>query len=284
MDMFATGCHNVKGPPSTHGELVTSQRISLNLNQDRPLVGVVLKMPCPAVVEMAGHCNADLVIIDTEHGAGSDTELEHHVRAADSAGIPVLVRVPANETPYIQAALDAGAVGVVVPHVSSVADAQRATTTAHYPPFGHRGLALTTRAGGQGTAQLEAALADARQNTIVICQIEDMPGVEAVDDILGVDGVSGIWIGSNDLSMSMRDPAGHLDSAAAEAAVAVVSEAVAGSPKVLAMLAPPPAAMSSWRARGADILLITGHDLMAKSLTAYIGTAASIDDGQPSAM
>lgn len=257
-------------------------RTSLDLSSERPLVGLLTKMPCPAAVEIAGHCNADLVVIDLEHGANSGVELEHHIRAADSAGIPVLVRVPANDKPSIQAALDSGANGVVVPHISSAADARRATAAAFYPPSGERGLALSTRAGRQGTTTLASALEHAKQNTVVICQIEDPLGVAAAHDIVAVDGVAGVWIGVNDLSMSMRDAAGCVDSAAVDAAVASVCSTVTDSPKALVALAPTPAAMKTWRARGVRVMLATLHDLLNGSLRQYIDDAISIDQSPPS--
>ena len=248
-----------------------------HLSQDRPLVGVVLKMPNPAMVEMAAHCGAHLVIIDTEHGAGGDVELEHHVRAGDAAGIPVIVRVPANEPAFIQAALDAGARGVVVPHIGSAKQARAAVDLAHYPPFGSRGLALTTRAGLQGSADLEPTLVRAAEQTIVICQIEDPEGVRAVGDILAVERVSGVWIGTNDLSMSLRDADGVVPGGSVEAAVEAVTSAVASSSVALAMLAAGPAATLAWRQRGADILLVTIHDLINSSLRSYVEDVDSLD-------
>ncbi|WP_372510373.1 aldolase/citrate lyase family protein [Actinomadura madurae] len=59
--------------------------------------------------------------------------LENHIRAADSAGVPVLVRVTANQPVQILHALDAGAAGVIVPHVDTAEQAAAAVRAAHYP-------------------------------------------------------------------------------------------------------------------------------------------------------
>ena len=85
---------------------------TLDLSGSRTLIGVVLKMPGPAYVEMAGHFGADLVVIDTEHGVADTAQVEAAlVRAGDSVPVPVLVRVPGHDAAAIQSALDAGAAG-----------------------------------------------------------------------------------------------------------------------------------------------------------------------------
>src|SRR5262245_35125759 len=104
-------------------------------------------MPAPATLELAGHTGFDFALIDTEHGIADGQQLEHHLRAADSAGLDCVVRVGANDSTEILRALDAGARGVVVPHVTTAAEAAAAVRAAHYPPIGKRGLALSTRAG-----------------------------------------------------------------------------------------------------------------------------------------
>src|SRR5690348_10268232 len=115
-----------------------------------PLTGLIVKMPAPAQVEAAGHAGFDFVLLDTEHGPGDGLALEEHLRAA---AIPVLVRVRSPDA--ILGALDAGAAGVVVPHVLDPAGAEAAVAAAHYPPRGRRGIALSTRAGGYGTVSLD---------------------------------------------------------------------------------------------------------------------------------
>jgi 4-hydroxy-2-oxoheptanedioate aldolase len=176
-----------------------------------------VKMPAPAEVELAGAAGFDAVILDTEHGAGGGVELEHHLRAAAAAGVPALVRVPSIAAAPILQALDAGAAGVVVAHITDAAAASAVVEAAHYPPRGRRGLALTTRAGGYGTADLADHLARAARETIVVVQIEDAAAVARSGEILAVEGVDGVLIGSTDLSISTGHPGdpGHPEVAAA---------------------------------------------------------------------
>jgi 4-hydroxy-2-oxoheptanedioate aldolase len=185
------------------------------LRRGERLRWLFVKMPCPAEIELAGATGFDAVIIDTEHGSAEG--LEHHLRAADAAGIAALVRVPNADAPPILRALDGGAAGIVVAHVLDGSGARRALDAAHYPPRGHRGLALTTRAGRHGTAGLEAHLA---RRPLVIAQIEDAEAVERTREIVAIDGVDAILIGSADLSISL----GHPGAAAHPVVAAAIAE------------------------------------------------------------
>jgi 2-keto-3-deoxy-L-rhamnonate aldolase RhmA/pimeloyl-ACP methyl ester carboxylesterase len=173
------------------------------------LTGLIAKMPCAAQVESAGHVGFDFVVLDTEHGPGGGFALEEHLRAS---AIPALVRVPGPDA--ILAALDAGATGVVVPHVLHAAGAEAVVAAAHYPPSGRRGIALSTRAGRYGAVSLDDHLRRAAEETCVIVQIEDREALEHADAILAVPGVSGVLIGSADLALSLgRPPRAELDAA-----------------------------------------------------------------------
>ncbi len=220
--------------------------------------GLILKMAGSFLVEMAGLVGFDLVVIDTEHGVDDTYLLEHHLLAAAANDLPVLVRVPANDAACIQSALDLGAAGVIVPHVSTSADAARAVRYAHYPPVGTRGLALTTRAARHGTVSAADHLARSREATVVVVQIEDPEGASNAAAIGATDGVDGVWIGPNDLAVSMGidpgDPA-LLD------AVRQISTDVRAEAAVLDMCGSADDAARG-HALGASIHLFTAHGLV----------------------
>ena len=181
-----------------------SRSLAERLRDGERLQLLFVKAPAPAEVELAGLTGFDAVILDTEHGSGEG--LDHHLRAAAAVGLPALVRVPSSDPAPILRALDAGATGVVVAHVRDAAEAQAAVAAAHYPPRGHRGLALTTRAGGHGTVRLREHLERAARQTLVIAQIEDAEAVAQTDAICAVAGIDAILIGSADLSISLGHP------------------------------------------------------------------------------
>ena len=242
----------------------------LDISGSRSMIGVVLKMPGPSYVEMAGYFGADFVVIDTEHGVADTAQLEAHVRAGDSVPVPVLVRVPGHAEPAIQSALDAGAAGVVIPHVGSADMARQLVAACHYPPFGSRGLALTTRAGGQASASLEEHLRAARRDTVVIGQIEDTDAARHAADIAGVEGMSAIWIGANDLAMSMRSTTSAADAGEVDHQVTTVCRDVAASRARVMMVIGEINQIGLWKSRGVDMVLVTAHQLFRNSLLSYL--------------
>jgi 4-hydroxy-2-oxoheptanedioate aldolase len=249
----------------------------MQLNGDRPSLaariadggtvhGVIVKMPAPALVELVGHTGFDLVVLDTEHGSADHTELEHHLRAADSAGIPALVRVGTNDPLSILRALDAGAAGVIVPHVSDPDDARAAVRAAHYPPIGRRGLALSTRAGRFGTVPQDEHLANAAAGTIVVAQVEDKEAVPHSARIAATPRLDAIWIGPSDLSLSLGLPGQFGHPTVVGAIDHIAAEVTASAHCALCVLADSVEQALSWQRRGARIVLFNSTAILADQL------------------
>jgi 4-hydroxy-2-oxoheptanedioate aldolase len=241
--------------------------------------GLIVKMPAPSVVEMAAYAGFDFVLVDTEHGVSDGVELEHHLRAADAAGIPAIVRVGAPTAAEILRALDGGATGIVVPHVADADAAAEAVRHAHYPPVGTRGLAVSTRAGRQGAAGLREHLARADRTTLVLVQVEDAEAVTRIDAIVDVPRVDGVFLGPTDLSLSLGHP-GELDHPAVAAAIDRVARTVLarGGPR-LCVLAQDEADRDAWLARGAHIVLFTAHSLFNERLREVAGGSEAWSSG-----
>ncbi|MEN2742694.1 aldolase/citrate lyase family protein [Microbacterium sp. X-17] len=229
------------------------------------LIGVILKMPSPASVELVGGLGFDFVIIDTEHGPAGGSELDNHIRAADAAGIPVVVRVSTLSRTEIQRALDGGAAGVVVPQVDTAAMAEEAVRLAHYPPFGARGLATSTRAGRQGTVPTAKHLARARKETIVIVQIESRAGVSNADAILAVEGVSAVWLGLSDLTLDL----GHFGEYTHPDVASAIDYTVCAAKRAdipFVIIADSPSDGAHWIDRGAQVLLVNVLTVLSRGL------------------
>jgi len=180
--------------------------LKTRLRNGETLVGMFIMLPSAAVVEMVGYAGFDYVILDGEHGAAGTETLENQLRAADAAGIPALVRICGQTPAEILHALDAGACGIVVPHVLNADQARALVEAAHYPPKGRRGIATTTRAGRHGMVTLNEHLSIAENEVLVIPQIEDADAVPHAAAIAGVDGVDGVFVGPADLSLSLGYP------------------------------------------------------------------------------
>jgi 4-hydroxy-2-oxoheptanedioate aldolase len=163
-------------------------------------------VPSPSVVEMLGYAGFDFVVLDTEHGSATVEILENQLRAAEASGIPALVRTVGMTPGEILRVLDAGAQGIIVPHVRTPQDARAIVAAAHYPPKGIRGIATTARAGRHGFVTVSDHLAAAKERILVIPQIEDADALVHVREIAGTDGIDAIFIGPADLSLSLGHP------------------------------------------------------------------------------
>lgn len=242
------------------------------LRSGEDLLGVIVKMPCAATIESCGHHGADLVLIDTEHGPGDHLLLENHLRAADVAGVPALVRVPAIDTARIGGVLDSGATGVIAPHVSDPAQAALLTRACHYPPAGDRGFALTTRAGCQGTVDPADHLKSSGESTCVGAQIEDPVGVDNAAEIVATPGIDMIWIGLNDLAMSMGSPPSTPDAAVLARRQHVITASREAGVAV-ALVAGDADDVAAHRAVGVTVHLFTATGLFNSALRSQLGRA-----------
>jgi 2-keto-3-deoxy-L-rhamnonate aldolase RhmA len=174
------------------------------LKADGFLVGTWLTMLDPSVPELLAGSGFDLLVADGEHGPIATSDLVRILIATRASGVPVLYRVAANEPVRIMHALDAGASGVVVPQIRTVADVERAVAWCRYPPVGLRGIA-PRRASDYGR-ETTAYLASAGDRVVCCIQIETLEALDDLDAILAVPGVDTILIGPNDLSAAL----GHI--------------------------------------------------------------------------
>jgi 4-hydroxy-2-oxoheptanedioate aldolase len=177
-----------------------------------PVLGAFLGLPTPALVEVIGRAGFDFLVLDSEHGSFSVESLEECLRAAGTVGLPAIVRPPDGNPQHIQAALDAGAQGVQVPSVEEPAQARLIVEASHFPPKGRRGFGSTTRAAGYGFTTRSQVVRTAGEETLVIVQVETRKGIENLSDILAVEGIDIVFLGTSDLSLdygyaSPSDPA-----------------------------------------------------------------------------
>jgi 4-hydroxy-2-oxoheptanedioate aldolase len=168
--------------------------------------GVIIQDPAVQVVEVLGLLGFDWLFIDCEHSAMSLAEVGQLVMAAELRGITPLVRVPQNLPEVILHYLDVGAMGIIIPGVETVEDAQRAVRGAKYQPEGERGLA-GVRGGDFGlSGPLGEYVRVANRETMVLADVESRLGVQNIEGILGTEGIDGVAIGANDLSQSLGVP------------------------------------------------------------------------------
>lgn len=163
------------------------------------LLGCLLRMPAEETVEMIGVAGLDFVVIDCEHGPPDLVALRQHIALAELHDMPAVVRVGHQEPALVLRALDAGAQGVIAPHVDTAEEAAALVDSAHYPPVGHRGFATYGRTGRFGTVSPAEHLRNQANNILVIAMIESPRAVANTREILHVVGIDGYLIGPADL-------------------------------------------------------------------------------------
>ena len=169
---------------------------------EKPL-GVFITSTDPATTEIMAEVGFDFIIIDGEHGPMGRVQVEDHTRAAKAGGIIALARVLENSQTLIQATLDSGAHGIVIPHVDTPEHARAAVAACRYAPAGRRGMCPTVRSGGYNLDNWSNWVRAANENVLVIPLIESRLAVENIEEILAVDGIDIIHFGPGDLSADM---------------------------------------------------------------------------------
>lgn len=156
------------------------------------------------VLEILGYSNNfDFTIIDTEHGYYDLGHAENLVRAANASGISPIVRVSSNENHKITKALDIGAQGVLVPQVSSRADAEKMVASARYAPHGNRGACPFVRSGNHLVTDWAEYATKASKDVFVMALVEGAEGFGNLEEIARTEGLDGLMIGPMDLTVSL---------------------------------------------------------------------------------
>ncbi len=170
------------------------------------VIGSFVYVPSARLTEIVGLLGFDFVVIDMEHGPIDIGMAEDMVRAAEYAKVTPIIRVTHNTPHLILRALDVGAMGLHVPEISTVDEAEGMVASAKYGPEGHRGLA-GVRASQYGlTGTMPDYTAAANRETMVIAHIEHIDAARNLDELLQVDGIDVYYVGPVDLSNSLGVP------------------------------------------------------------------------------
>lgn len=155
--------------------------------------------------EMMGQAGFDWVVVDGEHGPNDLRSILAQLQALASTGAHPVVRLPVGETYMLKQMLDIGAQTVLVPMVESADQARQLVRDVTYPPHGNRGVGYSmTRAARFSGIEDYGTTADAQ--ICLLVQVENRKGLAALDEILTIEGIDGVFIGPADLAADM----GHM--------------------------------------------------------------------------
>ncbi|MBW2147263.1 MAG: hypothetical protein JRI22_09615 [Deltaproteobacteria bacterium] len=160
----------------------------------------------PATIELAGFCGLDFCRIDNEHAWRQDESTENLLRGAFCADIVPLLRVDRDNPYLIRKALEAGAGGVIVPHVNTRREVEEIVRAAKFPPLGKRGFGSLCFSGQWGASGGTDWMEWSNNETMVIPMVEDVAAIPNIDEIMSTEGLNGVYFGPADFSISAGVP------------------------------------------------------------------------------
>src|SRR5438132_3747098 len=144
------------------------------------LLGIFLQLGSPVATEIAAQAGFDWLLVDLEHGAGSEATLLSELQAMNGSAVRALVRVDSGERLRIGRALDAGAHGIMIPRITTAEHAAKVARYLRYPPQGDRGVALGTRVAGFGRVTI-GELSRINDGVVGVAQLETRESVDSVE-------------------------------------------------------------------------------------------------------
>lgn len=178
-------------------------RLKEAFRQQLPVVNGWLAIPSGYSAEIAGHQGYDAVTVDMQHGMIDFANALSMLQALSSTPAVPLARVACNDPAQIMRLLDAGAWGIICPMISSAEQARQFVSACRYPPLGTRsfGPARALLYGGKDYPQY------ANSEILTLAMIETREGLANLDAILDTAGLDGVFIGPNDLSLTLTGSA-----------------------------------------------------------------------------
>jgi 4-hydroxy-2-oxoheptanedioate aldolase len=185
---------------------MSHNQLAASLAAGKVLFGGWCTTPSSYNAELFAVLGFDYVGIDCQHGLIGRSDMTHMLSAVGHSPATPVVRVAANESHLIGAALDAGAEVVIVPMVNTPAEAAAAVAASKYAPEGGRSFGP---ARASSFLNRDATPAEVNRRTMCLPMIETIHAVEAVDEICDTPGLAGIYLGPVDLALSMGISVGY---------------------------------------------------------------------------
>src|SRR5438445_8160541 len=183
-------------------EVLNGADFKKQLRAGQPKMGLFLNSHSATIAEQLAHSGYDWLLVDTQHGPMGFEKLSAMLSGIASGGAKSLVRVEGyHDRGGIQQALDLGADGVLIPYINSADEARQAVSCARYPTAGTRSVYFPQRS--MNREGLLGYAGKANENVIVALQVETADCIKNIDEIAAIPGVDILFLGQNDLCMSM---------------------------------------------------------------------------------
>ncbi len=237
-------------------------------------IGLFLGLCDPYSAEILAGAGFDWLLIDGEHAPNTPESVLRQLQAVAPYPVRVVVRTVDHDVARIKQYLDVGVQNLLVPMVESAEQARRLVEAMRYPPAGIRGVgtALARAARWNG---VEGYFAQADAAMCLMVQVESRAGLAALDDILAVEGVDGVFIGPADLAASL----GHLGNPGHPDVKAAIEDAlgrICRAGKAAGVFSADPQAAARYLESGASFIAVGVDTLLLRN--SAVKLAASFKD------
>src|SRR5271166_299943 len=182
--------------------ILTGAEFKKQLHAGTPKLGLFVNSHSPTVAEQLAHSGYDWLLVDSQHGPMNYEKLSAMLSGISNGGAKSMVRVGGySDRPGIQQALDLGADGVLIPYINTAEEARQAVSCTKYPTAGTRSVYFPQRS--MNKAGLLGYAGSANKNLVVALQVETADCIKNMAEIAAVPGVDILFLGQNDLCMSM---------------------------------------------------------------------------------
>ncbi|EGR3970606.1 aldolase [Vibrio cholerae] len=246
-----------------------------DIKKKKQLVGTFVKTPDTIIMEVLALSGLDYVILDAEHAPFGKKELDQCIATCRLAGLSCVVRIENSLPSTILSALDSGATGIQVPHVKNAQQARELVKLCRYGDEG-RGFAASTRPALFGNSTISNHLEQSKE-PLIIAQIEDIEGVNNLEEIVQVEGITAVFIGRVDLTVAYGETNPSADTILA--ACLKICKIAGKYDKPIGIFLPNTEQLTWWQENGVSLFAIGSEHMMIidgfKEITARVHTNQS---------
>jgi len=186
---------------------MNGEQLKLKTKQGGVVYGSMISMGRnPRWTSAVADLGLDYVVIDMEHAPRGRAEVADYLVAIQSTDVVPIVRIPIPDSHYVTMALDAGAHGVLAPYCETVEEVREVVGASKYRPLKGAMVRRVVEEGIFPSEQSRKYLEDLNRNSVCIIGIESVPAIENLDKILEINGIDAIFVGPNDLTISLGIP------------------------------------------------------------------------------
>lgn len=182
-----------------------NNRIKEAIREKRTAFGIYVENPSSVIVELAGIAGFDFVRLDWCHAPFNINIIADMIRAAECQNIVPFIRLDL-DVQKISSVLEMGAMGIIVPDISTAEEARAVVNAAKFSPIGDRGMFSAVRKSGYGSIDAATFKKWSNEEIMVGIQIESLQAIENLDEILSVEGIDIVLSGRQDLSNALGVP------------------------------------------------------------------------------